>query len=103
MPSLSVSPPAPNRRARHAIGTQYKLDHSSIGQTASRRGHCPLSSFRKSLGNRSLKEDRKVEVGLHGQFLFGRLPRYRFRLTQPMPIQHVLGQMEDRREFKTVL
>lgn len=70
MPSTSASPPAPNRRARHAIGTQYKLDHSLIDQTASRRGHSPLPKFRKSLRNRTFEEDRRGQVVRHGQFLF---------------------------------
>lgn len=57
MPRMSASSTAPNLRARHAIGTQYKLDHSSIGQIASRLGHFPFFSVWKSLSNIALEED----------------------------------------------
>lgn len=58
MPHMPASSTAPNLRARHAIGTQYKLDHSSIGQIASRLVHFPLFLARKSLSNTALEDDR---------------------------------------------
>lgn len=57
MPLMSASSTAPNLRARDAIDTQYKVDHSSIGQIASRLVDFPLFSVRKSLSNTALEED----------------------------------------------
>lgn len=61
---ISVSPTAPNLRARHAIGIQYKLDHSLIDQTAPRLEHFSLFPLWKCLSNTALKEDWGLGVGV---------------------------------------